>query len=172
VAAGFQQLVSAPIGAGTCLPRPGFLLEAEQRQLIAGLQGLALAPAPGAPQDAGCAVAPLQQPGGGVGSDASPCSMLVAARHAVPLAPGLVTGPPAPPRHPAPGSPELPSVGSAGHASGQCKPCAFVHSTGCQGGPACQFCHLCEPGEKKRRRKEKLERMRAARKLRGAAPEA
>lgn len=53
---------------------------------------------------------------------------------------------------PAPG---IPSVGSAGHSSGECKPCAFLHTKGCENGYACQFCHLCDAGEKKRRRREK-----------------
>eukprot|EP00930_Biecheleria_cincta_P002932 TRINITY_DN103888_c0_g1_i1.p1 TRINITY_DN103888_c0_g1~~TRINITY_DN103888_c0_g1_i1.p1 ORF type:complete len:401 (+),score=46.15 TRINITY_DN103888_c0_g1_i1:55-1257(+) len=52
-------------------------------------------------------------------------------------------------------SPELPSVGSAGHNTGDCKPCAFIHTKGCEGGKQCPFCHLCEPGEKKRRQKTK-----------------
>lgn len=51
---------------------------------------------------------------------------------------------------------DLPSVGSAGHAAGACKPCAFLHSKGCDNGAACTFCHLCGPGEKKRRQREKL----------------
>jgi len=170
MAVGVQQPTFAPAGTDAGLPpappaRPDLLFEAQQGQLVTSLQGLNVGPALRMLVDPGCAVAlPLQQGRGG-GSDAR---MLAAAGHAVPLAPGLVTTPPAPPSQPAPGSPELPSVGSAGHASGQCKPCAFVHSTGCQHGPACQFCHLCEPGEKKRRRKEKLERLRAARKLRNA----
>jgi len=63
----------------------------------------------------------------------------------------------------------LPSAGSAGHWAGLCKPCAFVHTSGCAVGRECQFCHVCEPGEKKRRRKEKLERIRATRRLRAAA---
>lgn len=65
---------------------------------------------------------------------------------------------------------ELPSAGSAGHESGQCKPCAFFSTKGCQNGVQCQFCHLCEPGEKKRRRKEKMQfrsTMRQLRKLAG-----
>merc|ERR1740121_2057125 len=68
--------------------------------------------------------------------------------------------PPSPPAGPAPGSAELPSLGSAGHTRGHCKPCAFLHTKGCENGPACQFCHLCGPGEKKRRQKEKLEQRR------------
>jgi len=50
---------------------------------------------------------------------------------------------------------ELPSLGSANHGIGQCKPCAFHHTKGCQRGAGCTFCHLCLPGEKKRRQKEK-----------------
>jgi len=176
-AVGVQQSTLAPAGTDTGLPSaapvlPDLLLKAQQGQLLASLQGSAAGAAPRMPVellDPRCAVGLLPQPGAGSCSDASPCSMLVAAGHAVPLAPGLVTTPPAPPSQPAPGTPELPSLGSVGHASGQCKPCAFVHSTGCQSGPACQFCHLCDPGEKKRRRKEKLERLRAERKLRSTA---
>lgn len=52
-------------------------------------------------------------------------------------------------------SPDLPSVGSASHGFGECKPCAFIHTKGCEGGLQCPFCHLCEPGEKKRRQKTK-----------------
>jgi len=49
------------------------------------------------------------------------------------------------------GTPELPTVGSSGHASGNCKPCAFLFTKGCQNGVTCKFCHLCSRGEKKRR---------------------
>lgn len=45
------------------------------------------------------------------------------------------------------------SVGSLNHADGTCKPCAFMHTKGCQSGADCSFCHLCPPGEKKRRAK-------------------
>lgn len=72
--------------------------------------------------------------------------------------------PPSPPAGPAPGSSELPSMGSGGHTAGQCKPCAFLYTKGCENGLMCQFCHLCEPGEKNRRKKEKLELRRASRK--------
>merc|ERR1712032_663708 len=58
---------------------------------------------------------------------------------------------------------ELPSAGSAGHFSGRCKPCAFVHTSGCASGNACVFCHVCEPGEKKRRQKNKKELFRSMR---------
>lgn len=54
------------------------------------------------------------------------------------------------------GSPELPTVGSAGHRSGNCKPCAFAHTKGCENGANCAFCHLCGPGEKKRRQKQRV----------------
>jgi len=72
---------------------------------------------------------------------------------------------------PAPG---IPSVGSAGHSSGNCKPCAFLHTKGCQIGWGCKFCHLCEPGERTRRRKGKKEKMqhrRAAQRARLVAAE-
>lgn len=45
------------------------------------------------------------------------------------------------------------SIGSLNHGVGACKPCAFVHTKGCQSGVDCTFCHLCPPGEKKRRSK-------------------
>lgn len=47
------------------------------------------------------------------------------------------------------------TLGSTGHLQGTCKPCAFVHTRGCENGAACPFCHLCDAGEKQRRRKEK-----------------
>jgi hypothetical protein len=50
---------------------------------------------------------------------------------------------------------QLPSLGSALHSSGLCKPCAFLHTKGCENQTTCSFCHLCEPGEKKRRQKHK-----------------
>jgi len=65
-----------------------------------------------------------------------------------------------PPSGPALGAPELPSVGSIGHAAGRCKPCAFVHSKGCENGLACQFCHLCGPEAKKARRQERMQQRR------------
>lgn len=68
--------------------------------------------------------------------------------------------PPPPPDHvpylpPGPVMQALLSIGSAKHQSGDCKPCAFLHSKGCESGVNCEFCHLCQPGEKKRRQKEK-----------------
>lgn len=48
---------------------------------------------------------------------------------------------------------ELPSQGSALHSAGRCKPCAFVHTKGCNTGKACPFCHLCDQGSSKRRKK-------------------
>jgi len=56
---------------------------------------------------------------------------------------------------------ELPSMGSAGHSLGRCKPCAFVHTKGCNSGRACQFCHLCDHGSSKRRKKAWREYLRA-----------
>eukprot|EP00440_Ansanella_granifera_P029358 gb/GFBE01031885.1/.p1 GENE.gb/GFBE01031885.1/~~gb/GFBE01031885.1/.p1 ORF type:complete len:351 (+),score=63.29 gb/GFBE01031885.1/:1-1053(+) len=53
------------------------------------------------------------------------------------------------------GSEALPSIGSAGHVTRDCKPCAFLHTKGCESGKLCLFCHLCDAGEKKRRQKEK-----------------
>jgi len=73
---------------------------------------------------------------------------------------------PPPPPGPALGSPEMPSVGSSGHFKGSCRPCAFLHTKGCDNGLACTFCHLCEPGERKRRQKEKLQHRRAAQQAR------
>lgn len=51
---------------------------------------------------------------------------------------------------------QLPSAGSDRHHLGTCKPCAFVHTKGCESGLNCQFCHLCDAGERKRRQKDKL----------------
>ncbi|CAE8649924.1 unnamed protein product, partial [Polarella glacialis] len=50
-----------------------------------------------------------------------------------------------------------PSMGSESHGSGRCKPCAFLHTKGCENGLNCEFCHLCEAGEKKKRRKDKID---------------
>mmetsp|Transcript_94761 Transcript_94761/g.203599 ORF Transcript_94761/g.203599 Transcript_94761/m.203599 type:complete len:301 (-) Transcript_94761:52-954(-) len=61
-----------------------------------------------------------------------------------------------------PGLASLPSAGSAAHQLGQCKPCAFVWSKGCDNGQDCTFCHICGPGEKKRRTKERLKRSKEA----------
>lgn len=75
---------------------------------------------------------------------------------------------PPPPQHLAPGAPPvlrlleslppaesagsvLPNLGSAMHHQGQCWPCSFFHTRGCENGDSCQFCHLCGPGEKKKR---------------------
>jgi len=63
--------------------------------------------------------------------------------------------------------PILPSAGSARHSAGQCKPCAFFNTKGCENDSNCKFCHLCEPGEKQRRRKQKM----TQRQLRKTGPE-
>lgn len=68
---------------------------------------------------------------------------------------------PLPPAQPELGSEACPTVGSAGHFLGLCKPCAFFHTKGCQGGTSCVFCHLCLPGEKKRRQKTRQHASRA-----------
>mmetsp|Transcript_108822 Transcript_108822/g.150477 ORF Transcript_108822/g.150477 Transcript_108822/m.150477 type:complete len:388 (-) Transcript_108822:464-1627(-) len=81
---------------------------------------------------------------------------------------GTTPSMPSPPSRPALGSPEMPSMGSQGHGLGQCKPCAFLYTKGCENGIGCQFCHLCESGEKKRRRKAKLESQRTVRRERAA----
>eukprot|EP00930_Biecheleria_cincta_P007054 TRINITY_DN108197_c0_g1_i1.p1 TRINITY_DN108197_c0_g1~~TRINITY_DN108197_c0_g1_i1.p1 ORF type:complete len:297 (+),score=53.51 TRINITY_DN108197_c0_g1_i1:42-932(+) len=60
------------------------------------------------------------------------------------------------------GSEELPTRGSAGHRAGVCKPCAFIHTKGCESGVECSFCHLCCPGEKTRRRKERMNQRKTA----------
>lgn len=88
--------------------------------------------------------------------------------HSAPLVPPSPVVPPPPPG-PALGSSELPSIGSATHSKGSCRPCAFLHTKGCENGLACTFCHLCEPGERKRRQKEKLQQRRAAQQARQAA---
>mmetsp|Transcript_90902 Transcript_90902/g.161818 ORF Transcript_90902/g.161818 Transcript_90902/m.161818 type:complete len:250 (-) Transcript_90902:56-805(-) len=45
------------------------------------------------------------------------------------------------------------SVGSKLHTAGKCKPCAFVHTKGCQNGSSCSFCHECPPQELTRRKR-------------------
>jgi len=60
------------------------------------------------------------------------------------------------------GTPELPTLGSRSHRLGSCKPCAFMHTKGCENGVECPFCHLCKPGEKKRRQKDKFVQRREA----------
>jgi len=57
---------------------------------------------------------------------------------------------------------ELPSQGSALHSTGGCKPCAFVHTKGCNTGKACNFCHLCDQGSSKRRKKFLREHVRTS----------
>ncbi|CAE8672864.1 unnamed protein product [Polarella glacialis] len=47
------------------------------------------------------------------------------------------------------------SLGAVGHSRGECKPCAFFHTKGCDSGKDCEFCHLCPKGEKQRRQKDK-----------------
>lgn len=83
-----------------------------------------------------------------------------------PTAAPLATTEPPPPAHapslrlvdmlPTPelGSALLPTIGSAGHAIGDCRPCAFFYTKGCNNGMDCAYCHLCKAGEKKRRMKE------------------
>jgi hypothetical protein len=73
---------------------------------------------------------------------------------------------PPPPPGPALGTEELPSVGSSEHAAGCCKPCAFLHTKGCEHGFACKFCHLCGPDERKQRRQEKLLELRELKRVR------
>jgi len=64
------------------------------------------------------------------------------------------------------GSNEMPTVGSAGHHNGTCKPCAFLHTKGCENGTQCTFCHLCAPEEKRRRQKDKHEAFKEMRRQR------
>lgn len=59
------------------------------------------------------------------------------------------------------GPARVPTLGSALHGSGRCKPCAFVHTKGCQSGEGCAFCHLCDPEEKKRRQRDRWESKRS-----------
>lgn len=75
------------------------------------------------------------------------------------LPPAMLQPSPAP-AEPAPGTLELPSIGSQGHGRGDCKPCAFLHTKGCDNGAMCKFCHICDAGEKKRRQKEKRQMIR------------
>jgi len=66
---------------------------------------------------------------------------------------------------------ELPSMGSAAHSLGTCKPCAFLHTKGCNNGLSCKFCHLCGPDVRKSRRQEKLHWRHEARKARKSKAE-
>jgi len=101
-----------------------------------------------------------------VGAATSGSAMNLCARPSPPLPPsfepafGACSQPPPPPAGPALGTAELPSVGSGEHAAGCCKPCAFLHTKGCESGLACKFCHLCGPEERKRRRQGKLQERR------------
>jgi len=76
-----------------------------------------------------------------------------------PPPPGVAPAPPAVLRlaeaiaPPELGGPGLPSIGSLLHHTGECKPCTFFHTRGCENKEDCQFCHLCKPGEKKKRLK-------------------
>eukprot|EP00445_Apocalathium_hangoei_P041172 CAMPEP_0203971444 /NCGR_PEP_ID=MMETSP0359-20131031/98479_1 /ASSEMBLY_ACC=CAM_ASM_000338 /TAXON_ID=268821 /ORGANISM="Scrippsiella Hangoei, Strain SHTV-5" /LENGTH=438 /DNA_ID=CAMNT_0050909419 /DNA_START=75 /DNA_END=1391 /DNA_ORIENTATION=- len=65
---------------------------------------------------------------------------------------------------------EPPSVGSWAHATRRCRPCAFLHTKGCENGRACGFCHLCGADERKRRRKEKAEVRVAVRRAKKEVP--
>lgn len=77
---------------------------------------------------------------------------------------------PMPPARPPPAaelkrsSAALPSVGSKAHFDGQCKPCGFYRSKGCEKGKGCNFCHLCDPMDGKSRRKAKQELAQSIRK--------
>jgi len=66
---------------------------------------------------------------------------------------------------------DIPNKGSEEHYVGNCKPCAFINTKGCENGTECEFCHICEPGEKKKRKKEKLQARSAFRQLRRLASE-
>jgi len=63
------------------------------------------------------------------------------------------------------GSAAMPTIGSAAHRTGNCKPCAFFHTKGCESGKDCSFCHLCPAGEKKKRQKDKIGFQREMRRL-------
>jgi len=69
------------------------------------------------------------------------------------------------PSDPALGTPALPTVGSRSHFQGTCRPCAFLHTRGCQNGIECPFCHLCSKGEKKRRQRERWHQQQQQRKF-------
>lgn len=60
------------------------------------------------------------------------------------------------------GTPELPSIGSLLHHKGECKPCTFFHTRGCENGKDCKFCHLCPSNEKKKRIKAQKAAQRVA----------
>lgn len=66
---------------------------------------------------------------------------------------------------------ESASRGSEGHGQGECKPCAFYHTRGCEQGKGCEFCHLCPKGEKQRRQKDKRAFFGAMRSLQRMASE-
>lgn len=59
---------------------------------------------------------------------------------------------------PVPGTTTFPTVGSMGHYLGKCKPCAFMHTSGCTNGSGCAFCHLCGPGVRKKRQVDRPQR--------------
>jgi len=93
----------------------------------------------------------------------------VHAKTVVSLADMLDLPPAAPamaPAVPAAAARQLPSAGSALHGGGECKPCAFLHTKGCENGLNCQFCHICDAGERKRRRQAKVEAQRVVRRER------
>jgi hypothetical protein len=50
--------------------------------------------------------------------------------------------------------PSMLSIGSMLHHKGECRPCAFYHTRGCENKEACEFCHVCGPGEQKKRLKQ------------------
>jgi hypothetical protein len=51
-------------------------------------------------------------------------------------------------------NPSTLSIGSMLHHKGECRPCAFYHTRGCENKEACEFCHICGPGEQKKRLKQ------------------
>merc|ERR1712050_370348 len=51
-------------------------------------------------------------------------------------------------------NPSTLSIGSMLHHKGECRPCAFYHTRGCENKEACEFCHVCGPGEQKKRLKQ------------------
>jgi hypothetical protein len=96
---------------------------------------------------------------------APPCVEQLTARVLVQVLPFWQVPQMAPPSEPpVRGGP--PSVGSALHGTGKCRPCAFLHTRGCEHGTQCAFCHSCGAGERKRRKQAKVEMLKATRRQR------
>jgi hypothetical protein len=144
-----QPLAPLPATSKTLLPPPAEFAPAE-------FQGLAARAAPPPP--------PLAAPAGLPPSFVSPASPAVPSKAPAVLGPKTVSLAAALDEEAVAaaaesfarlGTDDMPTMGSMSHSVGNCKPCAFMHTKGCQNGVNCRFCHLCDPGEKRRRQKEK-----------------